>query len=183
MVAPAGWCMLEHRIPIAKAALCSIERKGAPGLDVDGVESMEAILQLDAVGSDVLYGRRSHHPGNQGQILQSGIALIQRPRDEVMPVLARPGLHDPVPIGFLHQAASGNFELEHQRAHIAGKDGVAAAAQGQPPLLQQLGTFMQGLQLGCTVHAQQLLGACGNAKGVAGVEGGVFFDAQDSHGG
>ena len=52
---------------------------------------MHALVELDAVGTDVLDRRRAHGARDQRQVLQSGQAQRQRVLHETMPAVPGPG--------------------------------------------------------------------------------------------
>ena len=59
--------MLEHAVAVAEGADLRAERDAAAGDEVDRVERLEALLQLDAVGADVLHPwARPGCPSNLG---------------------------------------------------------------------------------------------------------------------
>jgi len=85
--------VLEHRVAVTETTLRGIQRENAAVLQVDGVQGLKAVLQLDAVGSDVLNGRRAHGARNQGQVLQTRQALGQCPLHKSVPIDAGTRLH------------------------------------------------------------------------------------------
>jgi hypothetical protein len=87
--------LLEDAVAVAERTGPGVQRHGAAGDQVDRVQRLEAVLQLQPVGADVLHRRRAHGAGDQRQVLQPRPALVQRPGDDVVPVLAGTGLDDP----------------------------------------------------------------------------------------
>ncbi|MNG17812.1 hypothetical protein D3C84_1018280 [compost metagenome] len=64
-------------------------------LAIKGGQAGEHILDLHAIGADVLHGRGAHGAGNQAEVFQARQALHQGVLHERMPGLARLGLdHD-----------------------------------------------------------------------------------------
>jgi hypothetical protein len=115
--AVAAGRMLEDRVAVAEAhcAASSVNTAPCAGPRRPANGSGPA---APAVGADVLHRRRAHGAGHQGQVLQAGIALGQRPGHHVVPALAGAGFHDPVALGLFQQAHARDFHLEH-RAHTS----------------------------------------------------------------
>ena len=186
--APArrGWCVFEYRIAVAKSALRGVQRKAVACAHVHRIEAVEAVLQFQSVSANVLYRRRAHAAGDERHVLQTRVALLQRPGHQVVPGLARCGLNDPVPRIFVHQSHAAVFHLQNKRARIAGEHDVAAPPQNQKALVQKTGVLPRGLrqrlQLRGFAHTQQPARAYSNAEGVVRVQRDVFFDQQVSHG-
>ena len=181
--AAAGERLLEHAVAVAEAAGRGVQRERGAGLQVDGVERVEAVLQLHAVGTDVLHRRGAHATGDQRQVLQPRQALLQRPGDELVPVLAGAGLDDDRIVPAHEHAAPGDLDLEHQRAQVTRQHDVAAAAQHEPGQTGQIGVGQQALHvLGC-VHAHEPLGQRGQAEAVVRPQADIGFDGgQVRHG-
>ena len=57
---------------------------------------METILQLYAVGTNVLHRRCAHRSRDQRHVLQPAPALLQRPHHQVVPAHPSASLHDAV---------------------------------------------------------------------------------------
>ena len=130
-----GRGVLEDRVAVAKRALGGVERKAFARGQIDGIERVKAILQLQPISADVLHRRGAHGAGNQPHVLQPGIALGQRPGHQVMPALARTGLHNPVLVGFMQQLHASNFDFQHHRRYIAGQHHVAATTEHKHGLM------------------------------------------------
>ena len=171
--------VLEHRVAIAKTALRGVQGEDFATGQVDGVQLVKAVLQLDAVGADVLHRAGAHGAGDQRQVLQAGQALLQRPADEVVPVLARAGLDDGVARGLAEHATAGHLDLEHHALDVAGQHDVAAAAQHEAVLRGQFGVGQHGAHVVLAAHAHHAGGARRDAKAVEGLQGDV---ALDEHG-
>ena len=124
-----GRHVFEDRIPVAKCTLCRVQRKAVTRTHVHGIKAVEAVLQFQSVSANVLYRRRAHAAGDERHVLQTRVALLQRPGHQVVPGLARCGLNDPVPRIFVHQSHAAVFHLQNKRVHIAGEHDVAAPPQ------------------------------------------------------
>lgn len=146
-----GRCMLENGITVAKTALRCIQAERLARSQVDGVERLKTVLQLHAIRANVLDGRCPHRARDQGQVLQPGIAVRQRPGHGVVPDLASTRLHDPGLGRFIHQAQALDFHLEHDGLHVTGQDDVAAAAQHK---------FRCGRELGAASTARRSSTEC-----------------------
>ncbi|MNT25015.1 hypothetical protein D3C72_1605190 [compost metagenome] len=169
--------MLEDRVTVAKSALGGVQAEALAIGQVHGVQRIEAVLQLDAVGANVLHGRGTCGTRDQRQVFQPGVALLQAPGHHVVPDLARPDLDDVVPVRFGNQALAHDLHLEDGRLHIAGDDDVASApqhhhlaARAQRRAVQKLTDILFGL------HAHQIHGAGHDAKGVVLLQRGIFLD-------
>ena len=123
--------MLEDAVAVAEGADRGAERDAAAGDQVDRVERLETLLQLDAVGADVLHRRGADGARDQRQVLQPGPALGEREVDEVVPVLAGARLDDPGVGALLDQAHAAHLDLEDDLRHVARQDDVAAAAEDE----------------------------------------------------
>ena len=95
--------MLEDGVAVAKAALRGIQAERLAGGQIEGVERFKPILQLHAIGTDVLHGRGAHRARDERQIFQPWEPVRQRPGHSIVPDLARARLHDPGLGGFLDQ--------------------------------------------------------------------------------
>jgi uncharacterized protein YajQ (UPF0234 family) len=167
--------VLEHRVAVAEGALGGIEREAAAGVQVDGVERFEAVLQLDAVGADVLHRRAAHGARDQRQVLEAGIAVAHHPFDRVVPDLARAGFHDPGPRRLFDQPQALDFHLEHQRLDVAGQHDVAAAAQHETGGALPVGAGQELGDIGLIRDARQALRARDDAETVVRLQGDVVL--------
>jgi cyclic-di-GMP-binding protein len=171
--------VLEHRIAVAKAALRRIQGEQLAGEQVDGVQRMKAVLQLHPISTDVLHRRCAHGAGNQGQVFQAGVAVVQRPCDQGVPVDAGARLDHPVFVGLCRQAHARHLDFEHQRLDVTGEHNVAAAAQhlawqsgqsgGRPARRSR--SASQRMRTNC-----HRLGC--DAKGVVRLQGDVFLQVH-----
>ena len=93
------------------------------------IQRLESVLQLHAIGADVLHWRCAHRSGNQRHVFQTWVTLAQRPSHAVVPSLSSPSLDDPGFGGFLDQTKTLDLHLEHGGLDIARQHDVAAAAQ------------------------------------------------------
>ncbi|XQU69705.1 hypothetical protein OJJOAM_002436 [Cupriavidus sp. H18C1] len=123
---PAG--LLEQAVPIAEGAIAQAQRDEVAGLPVPSAQAVEAFAQLDAVGADVLNGRRAHAAGDQRQVFEAGHAVGDGPIDGRVPVLAGTHRHQPGVVGG-GDGVARNLHQQHHRIEIAGQHHVAAAAQ------------------------------------------------------
>ena len=168
--------VLEHRVAVAKAALRGVQGEQLSGLQVYGVQRIKAVLQLHAIGANVLHWRSTHRAGNKRQVFQPGQALVQRPGHKVVPVFAGAGFHDEVLGRLAQQRAAHDFYLEHQRLHVAGQHQVAAAAQHKLWLRAPLRVGAHGLGVGLGANAQQRVRLGHDMEGVERLKGNVFLD-------
>jgi len=67
--------VLEDRVAVAEGALRGIKREALTRGQVHRVQRLEAVLQLYAIGTDVLHRRCAHGAGDQRQVFQARIAL------------------------------------------------------------------------------------------------------------
>ena len=92
---------------------------------------MKAILQLRAIGADVLNRCGADTARYQRQILQPAPALRQRPLHEAVPGLAGSGAHiDRIRI-CADDIDAFDHHMQDQAGKIAGQHDIAAAAQYQ----------------------------------------------------
>ena len=168
--------VFEHRVAVAKAALRGVQGKHLPGLQVNRVQGIKAVLQLHAIGAYVLHWRSAHRAGNKRQVFQPRQALVQRPGHKVVPVFAGTGFHDVVLGRLAQQRAAHDFYLEHQRLHVAGQHQVAAAAQHKLWLRAPVGIGAHGLGVRLGANAQQRMRLGHDMEGVERLQGYVFLD-------
>ena len=168
-VAAVGGGVFEHRVAVAKGALRGVQGEALAGVQIDGIQRFETVLQLHAIGANVLHRRGPDRAGNQGQVFQAGPALRQRPGHELVPILSSRGLHHPGFVVLGHQLFAHEFDFHDQRFDVAGDDDVAAPAQHEM-WCQALGAGEKGLHIGLGAQAQQALGTGSDAKAVVGLQ-------------
>ena len=169
--AAAGERMLEDAVAVAEGA--DRRRRAStlrPVTQVDRVERLEAVLQLDAVGADVLHRRGADRAGNQRQVLQPGQPCASVQVDEVVPVLAGAGLDDPGVGALLDDAHAAHLDLEHDLRHVARQDDVAAAAEDELRRAAELRVVDDAAHVGVAGDAHQRLRHRRQAEGVVGLE-------------
>ena len=155
---PAGR-RLEEALPIAEGTFGSGEAPAFARLQMDGRDRIDPLAGLHAIGADVLPGGCAHPARNQCQVLQSVVALLQRPAHRVVPDLAgghvQPHrvtlLFDHVPTTRAHQ--------QHGFVQVTCQQQVAAAAQdqrtGEGLLIRRDLMGVRGTDFGCAFLAQQ----------------------------
>ena len=153
-----------------------MEREDLPGLQVDGIERIKAVLQLHAIGADVLHRRRADGAGNQSQVFQPRVTLCQRPGHQFVPALARTGLHDEGFVGLHQQPSAHEFNLEHQCFDIAGEHNIAATAQHKFGTGTQLGVGQQRVQIRLAGNAHQRMRLGHDVKAIESLQGNIFLD-------
>ena len=168
--------VLEHRVAVAEGALRGVQGESLAGLQVDGVERLEAILQFHTVGADVLHRGGAHGAGNERHVLQPRPALLQRPAHGLVPAFAAAHLHDPGARGVFHQPAAGDFDLEHHRLDVTGQHDVAAATQHEFRCRAEFGIGQHGQHIRLAFDPDQGMGAGDDAEGVVRLEWDVFLD-------
>ena len=144
---------------------------------------MEQVLDLGAVGPDVLDRRGAHRARDQRHVLQPAQALRQGELHEVVPVFAGAGPHQDGVRGLTDDFLAGQGHVQHQQLDFIVRDQeIAAAAQHQA---RQGGKYRVGgqrLQLRRVLDAQVAPRARGNAEGIELLEGNVVFDGEGLHG-
>jgi hypothetical protein len=172
--------MLEDRIPVAKAALRSLQRKRLPRHQIDGVERMEAILQFHPVRADVLHGRRTHRARNQRHVFQTRPALGERPRHQAVPVFTSARFDQPAFFGLLQQPSSSDLDLQHQRLDVTRDHQVAATTQHKNRCFRRWryppGEGPPSLEIGLMADTDEALCTGSNAKTVERLQGHVVLD-------
>ena len=93
-----------------------------------------------------------------------------------MPVFTSTGFDDPGFGRFVQQALALDFDLEHQRFHVAGQHDVAAAAEDKFGAVAQGRVAEHGVDVGLVVNARQAKRLGRNAKAVGRLKGNVFLD-------
>ena len=121
--------VLEHRISVAKCALCSIQGKALASGQIDRVKRFKTVLQLNTIRANVLYRRCADAAGNEGQIFKARVAVSERPGHKIVPVFACAGLDNPGFCGLADQSLPRNLDFKHQRFDVPGNDDVAATTQ------------------------------------------------------
>jgi len=156
--------------------LRGIQREGLASRQIDGIERVKTVLQLDAISADVLHRRGADHAGNQRQVFQAGVAVLQRPGDQIVPVFTGTGLDNPGLGRFTDQAPAHDFDLEHQRLDIAGQHNVAAATQHKFGRSLQGRVLQHGVNIGFALDMHEMKRLGDDAEGVGRLEGNVFLD-------
>ena len=174
----AGQLVLEDAVAIAKLAARRIEGDTSSGDQIDDIERMEAVLQLNAIGADVLYRRGAYRTGNQRQVLQPGQPLSQGPGHRVVPVLARTGLDDPGLGPGFDQAQAAHLDLQHHRIGVAGENDVAAAAEDEFRRAPEFRVIDDPAQRRVAVDAHQRVRGGGQAETVERAQVHAALDRQ-----
>ncbi|MOA23232.1 hypothetical protein D3C78_1438390 [compost metagenome] len=89
---PAPTLALEAAMAVGELALVGAKLAQLAARAIQRHQAVQHILELDAVGADVLHRRRADRAGNQAEVLQTGQPLLQGPLHEGMPGLAGLGL-------------------------------------------------------------------------------------------
>ena len=138
---------------------------------------MEAVLQLNAVGTNVLHRCRADSAWHQCQIFEARVTMLDGPRDQVMPKHTGSRFDDPMGVRFLCHCNTGDFYLQYHSAHhITRQYDVAPATQYQYLAALVMGTGSERLQISDAANAHQGVRAGDNAEGVAVLQGGIFLD-------
>ncbi|MNN43881.1 hypothetical protein D3C81_1581440 [compost metagenome] len=141
-------------------------------------QAVQHILELDAVGADVLHRRRADRAGNQAEVLQPGQPLLQGPLHERMPGLAGFGLHQHLAALLLQQAAATADHAQHQGIEIAGQQQVAAAAHHQQRSAECGGGGQRFAHLGIRGRLGVPVRLHRHAEGVEGLQRLLLMHAQ-----
>ncbi len=168
--------MFKHRITVAEPTLGGIQGKDLARLQVDRVERVKAVLQFNAVGTQVLHRSGAHRARNKRHVFKAGIALLQRPGHEIVPVLASARLHHKGFGRFFHQAPALDLDFQDQRFDVTGEHNIAAAAQYKFGPGTPFGAGDDSLHVGFTGNADEGMRLGHNVEGVARLEGDVFLD-------
>ncbi len=121
--------MLEHAVAVREPAIGRLHFHKARLAHIPGRQAVKAFLQLDAIGADVLHGRRAHGAGDQRQIFQAIPSLRDAGRHESMPALAASRFDDPRVRPRFQQPHTLEGHARNQAGHAFGQHHVAAAAQ------------------------------------------------------
>jgi hypothetical protein len=166
----------EDGVAVAERALRRVEREDAAREQVDRVERLEAVLQFHAVRADVLHRGCAHGPRDQCQILEARQALVERPGDEVVPVLACARLDDGCVRLVLQDAPPRHLDLEHGRLHVPGQDDVASAPKDELGRIGQLRMGQHALHVAFAPDPHERAGARHDAERVVRLQRGVGLD-------
>ena len=168
--------MLEHRIAVAKGALRGVERKHLACVQVHGVQAFKAVLQFNAVSTNVLHRAGTYATGNEGQVFQARPALFQRPAHGVVPVFTGSSFHNPVFISLSHQLAPHDLDFQGQGFDVAGQHNIAAAAQNKGRMGSEIVARYGLAKVIRAANAQQLQGFGDDSKAIMGLQGYIFFN-------
>ena len=91
---PAARLLFEDAVAVAKLALGQAELTQLAGVAVQGCQALEHVLDLDAIGANVLHRCGAHGAGDQAEVFQAGQPLLQRPQHKSVPDLPRLSLDD-----------------------------------------------------------------------------------------
>ncbi|MNQ82597.1 hypothetical protein D3C85_976510 [compost metagenome] len=175
---PATGFALEQAVAVGELAVIQAELAQLAGFAIQRGEPGEYVLQLDAVGTDVLHGRGADGTGDQAEVFQATQPLLQGPEHQRMPGLPRLGFQQHIAPVIAEDANTAAGHAQHQRIDVAGQQQVAASAYGQ----QRQATLDRQCQ-----RFPHLVVAAGfgeqprlhvDAKGVVGLEGKILVQDQ-----
>ena len=101
------------------------------GLAIQRGQAGEHVLDLHAIGADVLHRCRADGAGNQAEVFQARQPLRQGVLHERMPRLAGLGFDHDLAAVIAQDANPAGGHAQHQRLDIGGQQQVAAAADHQ----------------------------------------------------
>ena len=85
-----------------------------------------------AVSAHILHGRSAHIAGDEGEVLQSAPAVLQRPQDKGVPRFAGRSFHHHGVVGLAHHLLAQKVDVQHGSGQaFLGEEQVTAAAQYQ----------------------------------------------------
>mmetsp|Transcript_70458 Transcript_70458/g.166073 ORF Transcript_70458/g.166073 Transcript_70458/m.166073 type:complete len:365 (-) Transcript_70458:2336-3430(-) len=170
--------VLEHAVAVAETADLGRQQCGPTGDQIHHLHRLQPVLHLDAIGPDVLHRRGADRAGNQGHVLQAGVAMVQRPADQLMPGHAGAGLDDPGVITRLQQPDARDLDLQHHRLQIPGQHQIAAAAKHELGRPAELRVVDHPAHIGGLADAYQAPRHGGQPEGVVGLQADVNLDPQ-----
>src|SRR5690606_15526485 len=88
------FCMLEEAVAIGEQTVCRAHLDLAGMAYIPGKQTVEVVVLLDPIGTNILYGGRTGRAGNESQVLKAVPALVDAGRHELMPGLARLYFYD-----------------------------------------------------------------------------------------
>ncbi|MNS79888.1 hypothetical protein D3C72_1135520 [compost metagenome] len=115
---PTPRLLLEQAVAVGEVAFFEGEIAQLAGLAIQRGEAGEYILDLDAVGTDVLHRRSANRAGNQAEVFQPGESLRQRVLHKRMPRLARFRLDHHTVAVIADHTNPARGHAQHQRRNI-----------------------------------------------------------------
>ncbi|MNT22204.1 hypothetical protein D3C72_1575800 [compost metagenome] len=175
---PATGFALEQAVAVGELAVIQAELAQLAGFAIQRGEPGEYVLQLDAVGTDVLHGRGADGAGNQAEVFQAAQPLLQTPEHQGMPGLSRLGFQQHIDPVIAEDADAAAGHAQHQCIDVAGQQQVAAAAYGQQrqTTLDCQGQGFPHLVIVAGFGEQPRLHV--DPKGVVGLEGKILVQDQ-----
>ena len=122
--------VLQHAGAVAEAQRVGCHPALVPGATVEQPDAADDVGDLDAVGADVLHGRRPRRPGDARQALQPAQPVRQRRDDDVVPQRARLGAHDVAVDGDLGVGQADDGEVGRGRRRCTTLEPPASTSTG-----------------------------------------------------
>ena len=167
---------MKDAVAVAEAASVAVVAERFAAAQVDGAKRIDAFADLDPVSADVLHRCGADRTGNQRQVLESRPALVQRPGDEFVPVLAGAGANVPGVFILSDQLAATDRHVQHQAVVVAGEQQITAAAENEAARWQLAGESRQLRELVGSPDLGVERGAAGQRQRVARAKVGVALD-------
>ncbi|MOA13104.1 hypothetical protein D3C78_1331380 [compost metagenome] len=164
--------MLEDAVAIAELAVGGLDALHLARLPVECLYIGAEVGQLDAVGADVLHRGGTDSARDQRQILQPMPTLLQGVAHQLVPLLPRRHVQQPV-VALLLQLDALQAVEHHQTGKIIAEQDVAPAPQHQARQGVQLGVGHQGSEVIEPGHLCQPEAMGIEGQGVEGQQGGV----------
>ena len=175
---PAIRLLLEQAVAVAETAGLAVELTQGSILAIQRRQTVEDVLQLHAIGADVLHRRRTHGAGNQAEIFQTGQAPFQAPLHEWVPGLARLRLDQHRIRGIGNNSPPLAGHAQYQRLDVTGQQQVAATTDHQQRQ-STLPSQGQGLaHISLVLGVGQQAGAHVDAEGVIGLQRAMLLQFQ-----
>ncbi|MNI51470.1 hypothetical protein D3C73_1061990 [compost metagenome] len=175
---PSTGLLFEETVAVSEIALAQVEIAQLTRLAVQRGQAGEYVLDLHAIGADVLHGRGTDSAGDQAEVFQPRQSLGQGVLNERMPRLARLGFDDNAAAVIAENANATAGHAQHQRLDIAGQQQIAATANHQQRHVLLCGIGQGLTHIGIAVSLGKQPGPDIHAKGIERLEGNLALYLQ-----
>ena len=156
------------------------EGVGLEGELVKGFDAFDDVLEFNAVGSDVLDGGGSGLAGDVREVFDASPSAIDGVADNVVPGFSSANAEGDVGVGLAGDGNAVDAGVEDDAVEVGDEEEVASGADVERAELLEVLVAEYAAELVFVVVFHEPAGEDGQAEGVVGLEGEVFFDAHVS---
>ena len=172
--------VFEGAVSIGVFAGVDGEGVGLEGELVKGFDAFDDVLEFNAVGSDVLDGGGSGLAGDVREVFDASPSAIDGVSDNVVPGFSGANAEGDVGVGLAGDGNAVDAGVEDDAVEVGDEEEVASGADVERAELLEVLVAEYAAELVFVVVLHEPAGEDGQAEGVVGLEGEVFFDAHVS---